>query len=97
MNNKMHTKRQYERTLGHRVSRGHWERHNRAYEVHVVKDKAQIVGYDKKGEALLGPCLTLTLMRETTKCNRKVSMRDRYMPGESKRTRYLKEPAGHSR
>lgn len=107
---KMHTRRDWERENGKRISRGAWERLNRAYEVHIHPKRAQIVGYetfvddggteryvlDKEGlrKPLIGPVMTLTLLRESIKCNRKVSMTDRYDTEKSKRQKYLGEPAG---
>jgi len=91
---KMHTKSEYEKTLGHRVSKGAWERLNRAYEVHLHPGKFKKVGFDEAGKPVFHQQATLTLLRETPKCNRKVSMRDRFMPIESKRSKYLDKPAG---
>lgn len=110
---KMHTRHEWMRKTGKRISRGGWERLNRAYEVHHGRGgtpKLRIVGYetdeetgarvlDKDGldKPLFLPCLTHVLMRETVKCNRKVSMRDRYVKKDSRRTRYLCEPQGITR
>lgn len=106
---KMHTRHQWMRENGKRISRGGWERLNRAYEVHIHPGKARIVGFEmnedgtyrvnEKGQRIpkLGPCFTLTLLRESVKCNRKVSMVDRYDKDRSKRQKYLGEPAGITR
>ena len=94
---KMHSKREWEAKHGRRISKGAWERLNRLYEVHICKGKARIVGYDDTGNPLFGPVCSMVLARETVKCNRKVSMTDRYLPKESTRTRYLGEPAGLTR
>lgn len=100
---KWHTKAEYVRQTGKRISRGAWERLNRAYEVHIVPGKLKIVGYEKDEDGnnilskpKLGPQTTNVLMRETTKCNRKVSMRNRF-GSDGTRCRYLGKPAGITR
>jgi len=96
---KMHTRSEYANKLGRRVSKGEWERHNRAYEVHL---QGSVIheGYfvDDAGKKLpkLRQAATHVLMRETTKCNRKVSMGNRYGT-HGTRARYLDKPAGHVR
>ena len=100
---KMRSRHDYIRETGKRISRGAWERLNRAYEVHIIPGKLKIVDYEKDEDGnnilskpMLAPQTTNVLMRETTKCNRKVSMRNRYMEDGTRR-RYLGKPAGATR
>ena len=90
---KMHNRQEMINKLGRRVSRGEWERMNRAYEVYHAKDfegkrSFRLFGKDVR------PCVTHVLMPETTKANRKVSLGDRFN-ADSKRARYnLDKPVG---
>jgi hypothetical protein len=65
---------------GRRISKGAWERMNRAYNVHHVKSSLLPDG-------TVVPRFTWVLMPETTKANRKVSLRDRFS-SNSKRARF---------
>lgn len=90
---KYHSRHDYVRRTGKRISRGAWERLNRAYEVHIVPGKLRFVGRDEDGKLVVGPVFTLVNHRETPKVFRKVSMSNRFMKGGT-RTRYLGEGAG---
>ena len=78
---KWHTRHQYIKETGKSISRGGWERLNRAYDVHLSKQYV-----DRKSGQLVSR-FTHVLMPETTKANRKVSLRDRFTP-RSKRSRF---------
>lgn len=96
---KMHTRSEYANKLGRRVSKGEWERRNRAYEVHLQDSwihEGYVIGEGGEKLKKVRRAETLVLMRETTKCNRKVSMGNRYGK-HGTRARYLDEPAGHVR
>ena len=82
---KYHTRHEYIEKTGKRISKGAWERLNRAYDVHLSK-----VTHFNGQERLH---VTFVLKPETTKANRKVRLMDRF--GErSKRERYKGEPIG---
>ncbi len=72
-----HTRHQYAAKLGRRVSRGEWERLNRAYDVHHANGRYRLVGRDADGRPNYTAVLTVVLKPETTKANRKVSLGDR--------------------
>jgi len=90
---KFHTRHEVASKLGRRVSRGEWERMNRAYEVYHAKDFEGKRSFRLFGKDIR-PCVTHVLMPETTKANRKVSLGDRFNE-DSKRARYnLDKPVG---
>lgn len=86
---KWHNRHEYMQKTGKRISRGAWERLNRAYDVHHVATRRYFQGHDVDGNEkwLTKKCYTYVLTPETTKANRKVSLRDRFNK-LSKRSRY---------
>lgn len=93
---KFHTRHEWMHAHGRRISKGAWERMNRAYAVHTAKDdrgtpKMRVCGHRMNAqgemEPLLTPCLTLVLLPETPRHHRKVTRRDRWNEN-SKRSRY---------
>ena len=87
---KYHTRHEYIALTGKRISKGGWERLNTAYDVHHSNNR-----YMRVGDGVI-PCVTYVLMPETTKANRKVSLRDKYNKN-SKRERYKGKPIGETR
>ncbi len=87
-----HDRHSYMRKTGKRISRGAWERLNRAYAVFLSKKKTIKT---KDGVKIIAS-FTHVLMPDTTKANRKLSMSDRYSP-KSKRERFKGEPVGYTR
>ncbi len=83
---KFHTRHDYISKTGKRISKGAWERMNRAYAVYP-QNKLQIIGYQDDGKPIVRKAQTLVLLPETAKHNRKVPMRDRFTP-RNKRARY---------
>lgn len=90
---KFHTRHEAMELLGRRISKGEWERMNRAYAVYP-QHKLQIVGYEKTPagsndttKPLVRQCLTLVILPETPRHHRKVSRRDRWGVN-TKRDRY---------
>ena len=63
----------------------------------VNEDGTRKLDKDGKFIPTFLPCLVHTLARETVKCNRKVSMTDRYVEEKSKRRQYLGQPLGYTR
>ena len=88
------TRHQYIARTGKRISRGAWERMNRAYAVYPqFNDKrqpiVQVVGYDKAGKPLVKQCVTLVLLPQTAKHNRKIFFnRDSAHEPNNERSRY---------
>jgi len=77
---KFHNRHDYMAETGKRISRGAWERLNRAYDVHISKTVF-------RGGQLVHR-FTYVLMRETTKWNRKLSMNERF-GAHSTRSRFI--------
>jgi hypothetical protein len=96
-----HNRHDYMKKTGKRISKGAWERLNTAYDVHKALDregreKFRIVGRDDEGKPMVTLSTTNVLKPETTKANRKVSLRDKYGV-RTKRARYAGKPIGETR
>lgn len=72
-----HSRHDYIRKTGKRISRGAWERMNKAYAVYP-QNKLQVVAYDDAGKPMVRRCQTLVLLPETPKHHRKVTRMDRW-------------------
>lgn len=84
---KYHTRHQYIKETGKRISKGAWERLNRAYAVHNTTG-VMTGEYDADGNLVgIRPQYTLVVHQETPKHNRKISLRDRWGVN-TKRSRY---------
>lgn len=92
---KYHTRHEYIAQTGKRISRGAWERLNRAYNVHLMKQKWV---WGPEGKPHVVGCFTHTIMNETPKAFRKLGMRERFRPEGTKRARFTKQnTVGHTR
>ena len=81
-----HSRHEYISKTGKRISKGAWERMNKAYAVYP-QQKIQIVGYDAAGKPLVRQCQTLVILPETPRHHRKVTRSDRW-GANSKRARF---------
>ncbi len=87
---KYHTRHEMMARTGKRISRGAWERLNRAYNVYHVKTQRVLVGFNEKGDHVyeIRKSFTCVIHPETTKAHRKLGIRERYRPELTKRARY---------
>lgn len=83
----MHSRHDYIRETGKRISRGAWERMNKAYLAWPQKS-GRVIGYDEAGKPVIRRNVTITLHPMTPRWNRKVLLDPRRTGAHNCRMRY---------
>lgn len=91
-----HSRHEVAQQEGRRISKGEWERRNKAYNVYLVKVQRFRTGkLDENGQEILAVKKSYTYVRhpDTPMAFRKQTMRERFAPSGTKRSRFLPDRA----